>query len=160
MENMNIFTSEKSMLKIGYGRPDDCIYAVDLEFEEQFEYSWLKNAINIKILNEIDNAIVTPIGIQDKDNEDILFTIFEISTGAKALMLCNMNKSIKIWGTIFGDNCNSILLELAQTHDITIYLQHLAKFPSDKFQAYSLLKQRPYKDYAEYEMEARWELVP
>ena len=85
------------MLKIGYGRPDDCIYAVDLEFEEQFEYSWLKNAINIKILNEIDNAIVTPIGIQDKDNEDILFSIFEISTGAKALMLCNMNKSIKIW---------------------------------------------------------------
>lgn len=159
MEEMNLFSDNKNILKIGYGIPSDILFNLDLEFEEYYEPSWLNNEFNIRILKEVDNAILCPSGLCDADEQDRTFSIYEISTGSKALMICNMLPKIRIWGTIFGDNCTDLLLEIAERNDVTIYLCHLLEFNPDKFRAFSLTKQKEYENYREYVLEACEELV-
>lgn len=159
IKKSNLFSEiPENGLKIGYGRPDDCIDNADVEFRDVFEYSWLLNDMNLRIIREIDNAVLESGLLHDIDRPDCMFGVYDMSSGSKALMLCNMNKKISIWGSLFGNNCNSILLELAETRDITIYLQHFAAFPEDKFKAYSLTDDRMYENYRDFRREARREL--
>lgn len=151
---------DDNILKIGYGDCDTCITAIDMEFDGLFEYDWLQNDMNKRILREIDNAIEGPLGIVDLDDPTRMFKIYDISSGAKVLMLCNMSESIKIYSSVLGDNCTPILLEIAKYRDITVYLRHLLQFPEDKFIAYSLKQSRKYHDYADYCKEVRKELIP
>lgn len=147
------------MLKIGYGCPENAMFYIDAEFEEVFEAGWLKNERNLRILHDIDNCHISPIGLQDNDNENITFSIYEISTGSKALMICNMLDDVEIWGTIFGDNCTDLLLEIAEEKDVTIYIQHFINFNENKFKAYSLVKKREYLNYREFELESVSEVI-
>ena len=147
------------MLYIGYGHPDDIYFYVDMEFDEEYQSSWLNNELNLRILDEIDNCRVEADGLHDKDNPEIIFSIKEISSGAKALMICNMCEDVKIWGSIFGDNCTEILQEIAEKKDIYIYLQHILRFEDTDFKAFSLTLDREYKDYREYLLEAAREVI-
>lgn len=146
-------------LKIAYGCPDECMFYIDMEFEELYEPYWLKNERNLKILRDIDNAMLCQSGLCDIDETDRTFSIYEISSGAKALMICNMQEKTIIWGTIFSDNCAELLLEIAEERDITIYLEHLLLFNPKQFKAYSLVNNKYYDSYAEYIIEAGKELV-
>ena len=156
---MELLGDTDNILKITYGESDECLTHIDMEFDGQFEYSWLNDPMNIRILREIDNAEMCSFGIRDITDTDIIFSIFDISTGAKALMLCNMRSSTALYSTAFGDNCTSLLLEIAEYRDITIYLRHLLNFPEDKFKAYSLVQHRIYNDYADFCCEAREEII-
>lgn len=148
------------MLYIGYGHPDDIIFYVDMEFDELYSPDWLKNKLNLKILNVIDNCHLASDGLHDNDDDNIVFSIKEISSGAKALMICNMCSDVKIWGSIFGDNCTNILQDICCNKDIYIYLQHILKFyDHEDFQAFSLLKNRVYQDYREYCLECSQEVI-
>lgn len=148
------------MLYVGYGHPDDIYFHVDMEFDELYESSWLKNEMNLRIIKEVANCHLECDGLHNNDFEDWIFSIKEIPTGAKALMICNMCDDVKIWGSIFDDNCTKILQELARVKDICIYLQHILEF-SDKegFEAFSLTKNRKYESYGEYELECALEVV-
>ena len=44
---------DDNILKIGYGDCDTCITAIDMEFDGLFEYDWLQNDMNKRILHEI-----------------------------------------------------------------------------------------------------------
>jgi len=85
--------------------------------------------------------------------------VFDVSTGAKALMIVNALPEIKIWGTIFEDNCTDLLLELAEHKEVTIYLQHFLKFTPEKFKTFSLVQARRYLDYDDYAKELAREIV-
>lgn len=150
----------RKMLYIGYGHPDDIFFYVDMEFDELYESSWLSDARNIRILNEIDNCHIGIDGLHDNDDDKIIFSIKDISSGAKALMICNMCDDVKIWGSIFGDNCTVLLQEIAREKDIYIYLQHILEFSNEEeFEAFSLLKNRKYKNYDEYGLECALEVI-
>lgn len=146
------------MLKIGYGHPDDIYFFIDSEFDELFELNWLNDEFNQRVLHDVDNCFYNGVAMQDIEL-GYSFSVYDISTGAKALMIVHELPEIEIWGTIFGDNCTDLLLELAEHKDITIYLQHFLKFTPEKFKAYSLVQQREYVDYADYASELREEIV-
>lgn len=146
------------MLKIGYGHPDDIYFFIDSEFEELFEMEWLNDPFNQRVLHDVDGCFYNGIAMQDI-KLGYSFSVFDISTGAKALMIVNALPEIEIWGTIFGDNCTDLLLELAEHKDITIYLQHFLKFTPEKFKAFSLVQARRYTDYDDYAKELAREIV-
>ena len=135
------------------------LFNVDMEFPELFDPSWLDDEMNLRILREIDNAEVCSLGICDIDDKDIVFSINEISSGAKALMVCNQYDNVAILGPLFDDNCTDILLEICERKTIKIIQEHFLKFSKDKFRAFSQHLQREYMDYDEYRHECRWELV-
>lgn len=135
------------------------LFNVDMEFPELFKPSWLNDAMNLRILREIDNAEVCAFGICDRDDKEIVFSIDEISSGVKALMVCNQYDNVAIWGPLFDDNCTDILLEICKRKTIKIIQEHFLKFSKDKFKAFNQLLQREYRDYDEYRHECRWELV-
>lgn len=146
------------MLKIDYGCSNDAIFSVDYEFEDYFEMNWLNDPFTKRVLDEIDNCHIEN-GIMVDNDQGYTFSIFEISGGAKALLLCYYLDNVKIHGILFGDNCTNLLLEIAENKDIIIYLEHFLQFNPEKFKAFSILKNRAYKDYKEYFDELSLELV-
>ncbi|MBR1743657.1 MAG: DUF4869 domain-containing protein [Lachnospiraceae bacterium] len=142
------------MLKIDYGRPDFCIDNADLEFEEEFEYSWLKDEFNVRILEEVEHALLNGNILYDMTEIDRTFGIYDISSGSKALMLTHELEEPMVWGPLFGDNCAGLLLEIAEKKDVVIYLKNIINFPEERFRAYSFRLGREYTDYREYELDA------
>ena len=146
------------MLKIGYGHPEGIYFFIDSEFEELFEIEWLNDPFNQRVLRDIDGCFYNGVAMQDI-KLGYSFPVFDISTGAKALMIVNALPEIEIGGTIFGDNCTDLLLELAEHKDVTIYLQHFLKFTPEKFRAFSLVQTRQYVDYDDYAKELAKEII-
>lgn len=146
------------MLKIGYGHPEGIYFFIDSEFEELIEIEWLNDPFNQRVLRDIDGCFYNGVAMQDI-KLGYSFPVFDISTGAKALMIVNALPEIEIWGTIFGDNCTDLLLELAEHKDVTIYLQHFLKFTPEKFRAFSLVQTRQYVYYDDYAKELAKEII-
>ena len=146
------------MLKIGYGHPEGIYFFIDSEFEELIEIEWLNDPFNQRVLRDIDGCFYNGVAMQDI-KLGYSFPVFDISTGAKALIIVNASPEIEIWGTIFGDNCTDLLLELAEHKDVTIYLQHFLKFTPEKFRAFSLVQTRQYVDYDDYAKELAKEII-
>ncbi|MCI8645122.1 MAG: DUF4869 domain-containing protein [Lachnospiraceae bacterium] len=146
------------MLKIGYGHPEGIYFFIDSEFEELIEIEWLNDPFNQRVLRDIDGCFYNGVAMQDI-KLGYSFPVFDISTGAKALIIVNALPEIEIWGTIFGDNCTDLLLELAEHKDVTIYLQHFLKFTPEKFRAFSLVQTRQYVDYDDYAKELAKEII-
>ena len=142
------------MLKIGYGHPEGIYFFIDSEFEELFEIEWLNDPFNQRVLRDIDGCFYNGVAMQDI-KLGYSFPVFDISTGAKALMIVNALPEIEIGGTIFGDNCTDLLLELAEHKDVTIYLQHFLKFTPEKFR----VQTRQYVDYDDYAKELAKEII-
>jgi len=145
------------MLSIYWGVTEDCYYYIDGEFEELYENEWFEDPLVRQILADIDECDYVGMRCRDRLDPNIEFSVFELSTGAKGLiMLLKMQyDSIRIWGTAFGDNCSKWLLKIAQNRNIILELEHYLKFPPEEFQAYSLLQQREYTDYEDYQYEVR-----
>lgn len=148
-----------SGLIIDLNKEQPFLFNVDVEFSELYEPSWLRNEMNLRILREIDNATLCPSGVCDLNDNEITFSIYEISSGAKALMICNEFDNVVIWGPIFGDNCTDILSDICKNKTVKIIQEHYLQFNCEKFKAFSQLLQREYKDYDEYRHECLWELV-
>ena len=145
------------MLIVDFGQPDDCMWNSDLEFDVYYESSWRHDDFVKEIIRSIDNAEFVDGALRDLDDPELEFSIYDISGGAKALILLYKDDSLtKVWGPLFGDNCSELLLRIAENKDITVYMQHLLKFPEDKFKAYSNRLGREYKDYRDYEIDLMW----
>ncbi|MBR1598037.1 MAG: DUF4869 domain-containing protein [Lachnospiraceae bacterium] len=122
-----------------------------MEFDEEFEYSWLKNPINIRIIEEVDNADIDGASCYNLDNPNDIFGVSDLSSGSKALMLVNMLDNPKIWGPLFGDNCIDLLMEISKQKDVIVYMKHMLTFPNkESFEGYSLRLHRAYIDHDDY----------
>lgn len=148
------------MLSIYWGVTDDCCYYIDDEYQEAVELEWLFNDPLVQnIIADIDNCSFNGVGCVDLDNPAINFSIYELSTGSKGLILLVKDNydSIRIWGTAFGDNCSKWLLKIAEDRDIILELEYFLQFPKDDFKAYSLHQNRPFTNYMDYMLEeAEW----
>lgn len=145
------------MLSIYWGVTDECYYYIDGEFEERCKPEWFDDPIVQEIIADIDTCRYVGKHCQDLLDPSIEFSIYELSTGSKGLiMLLKMDyESIRVWGTAFGDNCSPWLLKIAENRDIVLELEHYLKFPKEQFKAYSLLQKREYNDYEDYQYEVR-----
>lgn len=143
------------MLSIYWGVTEDCCYYIDDEFSEVVNLNWFNDPLVQAIIADIDNCSFDGVGCVDLDNSDIRFSIYELSTGSKGLILLAKDTydSIRIWGTAFGDNCSKWLLKIAKDKDITLELEHFLQFPEEDFEAFSLHQNRKFKNYMDYRLE-------
>lgn len=150
------------MLSIYWGVTEECHYYIDAEFEEVYEMSWFEDPLAQEIIADIDHCSFNGFGCIDLDDPEIRFSVTELSTGSKGLLmlmyLAGTEDSVfRIWGTAFGDNCSPWLLRLAEDRDFVLELEHLLEFPEENFRGYSLHQNREFKDYQDYLIEEiRW----
>lgn len=103
-------------------------------FDDEFEKDWFNNEFVKRIIEEIDDTeVVSDVCLRSK----VLGSIPPeyLSSGCKGLILLYMT-DIAISGDRLGDNCVSLLLEIANNaqDDKRISLSHIPPFP-DKFTA-------------------------
>lgn len=148
------------MLKIDWGLHDDTLIYVDDEFDGTgHDMEWFKDSFVQEMIRDIDNCIYNPttekfIDLNVTENK---FSVNELSTGSKLLILLYKwdYDEIRVYGTLFGDNCTPWLLKIAESRDIIIDLKHFLNFPEDKFKAFSIYENREYFDYRDYCHEVR-----
>ena len=98
-----------------------------------FKAEWFEDPFVKRICREIDDTEVSSAyqminPLWGPTNCKLL------STGAKNLILAYKTDEI-IYATCMGDNCSSLLLEIAEQKDLTIVLEHVLQFNKD-FTAY------------------------
>ncbi len=117
--------------------PNGYVSRVSNFFDNDFEPEWFQDEFVRRILKEIDNSVVAGEGLGVNIYNETLGNIppQNLSSGCKALILLyEYGEDIKINGDRLGDNCIGLLLEIAETKDITISLGHIPPFP-EKFHA-------------------------
>lgn len=124
---------EKLMLKIFFGEMDGVLHNVETYFKNQMDYSWLEDEQAKKIVEDVDQSIVeSPQCISSRVLGQIPPT--RLSGGTKALLLIwNLEDRI-VNASNCGDNCAKWLLEFGRQKDITINLNHIMDFGSDRFE--------------------------
>lgn len=145
------------MLSIYWGVTKDCCYYIDDEYREAIEMQWFNDPLVQDIIADIDNCKFDGTGCVDLDDSAIKFSVYELSTGSKGLILLAKDTydSIRIWGTAFGDNCAKWILKIARDRNITLELEHDMNFPPESFSAFSIKQNSMYKDYEDYRYEER-----
>jgi len=143
------------MLKIDWGLHEDTIVYVDDEFDDTgHEISWFEDTFVQEIIRDIDNCVFDPVTEKciDLNIPDNRFSLEDLSTGSKLLILLYEwdYDEIRVYGTLFGDNCTPWLLKIAKSKNIIIDLKHFLLFPESEFEAFSIYKNCKYTDYQDY----------
>lgn len=143
------------MLKIDWGLHDDTVIFVDDEFDGTgHSMEWFRDPFVQEMIRDIDNCIYdsdTEICI-DLNVPENKFKVDDLSTGSKLLVLLYKwdYDEIRVYGSLFGDNCTSWLLKIAKSKNIIIDLKHFLHFPEEEFEAFSIYANRKYFDYRDY----------
>ncbi len=143
------------MLKIDWGLHEDTIIYVDDEFDGTgHDMEWFQDLFVQAILKDIDNCIYdsTTEKCIDLAVPENRFSVDDLSTGSKLLILLYEWEydEIRVYGSLFGDNCAPWLLKIAKSRDIIIDLKHFLHFPENEFEAFSVYENRKYFDYHDY----------
>lgn len=143
------------MLKIDWWLHEDTIIYVDDEFDGTgHDMEWFQDLFVQAILKDIDNCIYdsTTEKCIDLAVPENRFSVDDLSTGSKLLILLYEWEydEIRVYGSLFGDNCAPWLLKIAKSRDIIIDLKHFLHFPENEFEAFSVYENRKYFDYHDY----------
>lgn len=120
------------MLYITFKEPEKMIYNVDVWFNNRSETAWLEDPFVKEMVEDVDHShILGPYCIQSPVLGQIPPT--DLSGGVKALIIMYKTDHI-VYATACGDNCSKWIAEIGKRKDLTIYLEHVMKFP-DPFEA-------------------------
>ncbi len=120
------------MLYITFQEPEKFIYNVDIWFNNRAEAAWLEDPFIKEFVEDVDRSkILSPYCIQSPVLGQIPPS--SLSGGVKALMIMYKTDRI-VYGTACGNNCSKWVVEIGKKKDVTIYLEHVMKFP-DSFEA-------------------------
>lgn len=115
------------MLYITFQEPEKMIYNVDVWFNNQSEEGWLEDPFVREMIHDVDQSeVLGPYCIQSPVLGQIPPT--ELSGGVKALIIMYKTDRI-VYATACGDNCSKWIVEIGKRKDLTIYLEHIMKFP-------------------------------
>ena len=120
------------MLNIYFGNMEEAIYDPSMYFRNQYEEKWITDEISKRIIKEIDNLKV----IDKKVIESPVLgsiTPNDLSGSAKTLILIAHDKKNIFNATTCGDDCASLLFELAKNRKVTINLRYIMDFGKGKF---------------------------
>ena len=112
---------------------NDWITDISASFDIEYEASWFADELVQRIIKIVDKSEVQTFQVGDSVN--IYNKIYgnlsprDLSNGSKSLILL-WKTDYKINGDRMGNNCISLLLEIASKKDITISLGHIPAFPS------------------------------
>lgn len=116
------------MLCIRVGeRTEECITNVRGFFDFNYREEWFKDPFVRKVVEQIDKSQVCDGFIKSP-----VFGVISpsrLSSGTKALIMMKFLPDKVIYATRCGDNCAPLILELAESQDITILLHHCMIFP-------------------------------
>lgn len=141
------------MLKIHFGPLEGSIEHPGTLFNNTFKPEWFEDPFVRYICKVVDktevasayqmtNPIFGPVNCR------------LLSTGCKNCILAYKTDRI-INATLMGDNCGSILLEISETKDLTITLEHTFNFSGvERFTAYIINSEKMVYSYSEYLDEA------
>lgn len=102
---------------------------VSAYFDDVYEAEWFNDRFIARIIKEIDDTDVLSDYILYNGVLGAIPPQY-LSSGCKGLILL-YKEGIKISGDRLGDNCVSLLLEIAEKRDICISLSHIMKFPKE-----------------------------
>ena len=118
------------MLKIWVnGFQEDCIKDIDNYFKEVFNESWLSDEMVTKILIEVDSVEVKENQLYSK-----VFGILDIDrlpSSCKALILMHKLENSNVYASRCSNDCANLILEIANSKDLTITLHTLMEFKQD-----------------------------
>ena len=117
------------MLYIKLGITPNTIINVDDNFNFDYEDDWFEDPMVKKMVLDIDKTeVISPHLMQSPIFGAI--SPEDLSGGVKALIMM-LKTDYEIWATACGDNCAKWIIEIAKKKDLTIYLEHMMKFPDD-----------------------------
>lgn len=123
---------------------------IDIYFKFNFKPSWLEDNIVKAMIKDVDKSdVLGPYCIQSP----VLGQIppVSLSTGVKGLILARVVPDFKLWATACGDNCAKWILELAESRDLHIGLDHFMQFDkSTRFNAICENNGHIIRTYADY----------
>ncbi len=119
------------MVKVFFELPEEKIISTSKYFNNAYMDNWLDEWAQ-KVISQIDNSkLISQTLVESPVLGPI--TIREISGGAKALITMNCDSSVISNANSCGNNCASLLAELSQKKDFSIYLAYPMDFGNHTF---------------------------
>ena len=121
------------MLKVYFGEMDGVLHNVDTFFNNQYQYSWLDDDFVKEMIKDVDKSVVeSPECIMSPVLRQIPPT--KLSGGVKAVILMKYIPDRIINASNCGNSCAKWILELGNSSDLTVNLNHIMEFEEKEFQ--------------------------
>lgn len=122
------------MLYIHFGDLEGSIYNTERYFKNVYRNSWITDPFGAEIIQKVDGSVVLD-GEAVRSRQLGVISPTGISGGAKTLLLI-WNMPDKVFNaTTCGDNCASLILQMASKRDVRIVLYHVMNFGKTPFEA-------------------------
>lgn len=125
------------MLNVIFGRENvgkPYILDTRIYFRKHSKEFKFKDPFVEEFLKVIDDSEVIAEGAL-KDFKGDFISVDYMSTGCKTLCSIYYDKNNTIFYGYMGDNCVPFLMRIAETKDITIFLEHYMNIPSEYFKS-------------------------
>ena len=119
---------DSSMLKIWYCSGIKYMEDAPSYFDNTYEDEWIVDPFVKEMIRDVDGSEVVSAHIIESPVLGAI-TPKELSGGVKVLILMLKDDSFVYNLSNCGDNCAKWALEISKDSDVTVFLQHIMKFP-------------------------------
>ena len=99
-------------------------------FDNVYEDEWIEDPFVREMIQDVDSSTVLNAHIIESPVLGPI-TPKELSGGVKVLILMLKDDSFVYNMSNCGDNCAKWILKIAETKDLTVYLQHIMRFTGE-----------------------------
>ena len=99
-------------------------------FDNVYEDEWIEDPFVREMIQDVDSSAVLNAHIIESPVLGPI-TPKELSGGVKVLILMLKDDSFVYNMSNCGDNCAKWILKIAETKDLTVYLQHIMRFTGE-----------------------------
>lgn len=143
------------MLDIIFGGPfcGECVMDNRIWFRRHKKPEWFEDAFVKRVIWEIDQAqVLFEEALKDRFGHGMATE--KLSSGSKTLICIYYYPQLQFNGSMMGDNCVPLLMEIARERDVHIMLEHFMDLREEDL-PYVRVDGRPVTMY-EYEYECRY----
>lgn len=124
-------------LGVYFGSLPEEIYNSDIYFKNQFNREWMRDELNRKMIQDVDQSTVADdFSIESPVLGNI--SPFMLSGGVKTLILMHECPDKVFNASNCGNNCARWIVKLAREQDFNMTLHHIMYFGKRRFQFYIL----------------------
>lgn len=116
------------MLNIWYYTDAERMLDAPAYFNNTYEDEWLEDPVVQEMILDVDKSKVISSHVIESPVLGPI-TPRELSGGVKVLILLLKDDSWVYNISNCGDNCAEWILKIAETKDLTVYMEHVMKFP-------------------------------
>lgn len=119
-----------SMLKIWYNGGTEYMGDAPAYFDNVYEDEWIEDEFVREMIADVDHSAVVSAHVIESPILGAI-TPKELSGGIKVLILMLKDDSFVYNMSNCGNNCAKWILKIAETKDLTVYLQHILRFEGE-----------------------------